>query len=199
VTEPSAAASQGPGHVFVLNGRLEHLRADVHIVPTDRSFDVQRSWWPVFHDEPLATVKPTSWAQDRSGKAAGQDGIWFLDLVRPSVEELTTAVAEVLRKVAADLAGHARVTGRSRPLVAMPPVGGGRGGFRERRGDVIAALLETLEFVDGDRVERQATADGHPFEPADHVVGNVARVQRSHVQRRQRWAGGALGRRVEAG
>lgn len=151
VSEPSAHRNPGPGHVFVLNGRLEHLRADVHIVPTDRAFDVQPSWWRVFGNAKLETVRPTNWDRDRSGQAPGQPGVWFLDVVRSSVEELTSAVAVLLHRVVEDLAGAGEVSGRSRPLIAMPPVGGRHGGFRGRRGEVIAALLDTVERVVAER------------------------------------------------
>lgn len=146
------ATDNAPGHVFVVNGSLEHLRCDAVIVPTDLAFRVEPSFWPVFDNRLPADVRPDDWTRARSGEARGYPGVWFLDVARSSVAELTFALDALLVEIA-DGAGrvdrdNADPEGaRARRLVALPTLGVRNGGFRRERGKLINALLESAEAI----------------------------------------------------
>jgi SIR2-like domain len=143
----------GAGHVFVVRGLLENLAADALIVPTDRAFQVEPSWAPVWGGGPAERLRPPDWGRGRAGQAAGHPNVWFLDVamggtadlgvgadVSGPVDWLTRGVREVLDHIGA--AGLAAGSGRARPLVAMPTVGVEGGGYDAVRGEVLPALLE---------------------------------------------------------
>jgi hypothetical protein len=145
------------GHVFVVNGRLEHLDADAFLVPTDPDFDLEDYWAPVWGGGDGAELRPESWDGCRCGRAADGRPLWFLDVSIEAGEEsgaaaddralrwLTDGLREALEAVAA--ADLETGPGRARPLVALPTIGVGKGGFAQVRGEALRAILDTSYAV----------------------------------------------------
>ncbi|MBD5785054.1 SIR2 family protein [Cellulosimicrobium terreum] len=147
-----------PGHLFVVNGRLEALSADAVVVPTDAGFHVERWWRDAAGLAPESTwsqVRPDGWGTGaalpaRSSRRGGRQRpeVWFLDTIASTPEGVGDAALRVLTAIVERSGEHlrasARELGRDLPLVALPVVGTGYGGHRLRRGQVISALLSTL-------------------------------------------------------
>ncbi|WP_336724662.1 SIR2 family protein [Cellulosimicrobium cellulans] len=150
-----------PGHLFVVNGRLESLSADAVIIPTDAGFHVER-WWRGAAGLPpegtWASLKPIGWergsalparAPRRSGRR--QPEVWFLDTIASTPagvgDSARRAVAAVVERSVDLLWSSARESGRDVPLIALPVIGTGYGGHRLRRGQVITQLLTSLHDV----------------------------------------------------
>jgi hypothetical protein len=144
-----------PAHVFVTRGKIENFVHDAVIVPTDRAFNVERHWNPVLglnEREDAGALRPEGWLTGRGGRARGRSAVWFIDVGRDRgerVEWLAEGVCEVLHDVADQDLEPSR--GRVRPLVVMPMVGIGRGGFGRERGEAIKAVLRAAQDVAGDR------------------------------------------------
>ncbi len=135
------------GHVFAVRGRLESIHCDAVIIPTDSSCRVEAIW-----DEARnGTNDPTHIdGYTRAATAEGRGGIWFVDVTdrnEPSLDAMRRHLGGALAEISAVLAQPepARVSHRERPLVALPMLGVGGGGLRENTGDVILALLDTLD------------------------------------------------------
>lgn len=133
-----------PGHVFVVNGSVEHLRAEAVVVPTDRAFTVETSWQATFPGSSPAEVRPVDWQTTRAGQAQRHPGVWFLDVARPTVHEVIAALDALLADIADHLSRH-RTDSRARPLIAVPTLGVRHGGFAHERGTLIHALLDSGE------------------------------------------------------
>lgn len=133
------------GHVFVVNGLLDRLSWDAAVVPTDDRFVVSSGWRTVLGTDAPASLRPPDWSARRAGRAVGRSDIWFLDVARGTVEALTGAIDALLADIAATLAVIPARNGRSRPLIAVPALGTGLGGFNDRRGAAIEGLLDSAE------------------------------------------------------
>lgn len=130
----------------MVNGALQRLRADARLVPTDSGFHVLPSWHEITGPHP-EKLQPRRWDTDRFGEAVGMPGVWFLDVARADLTELTGDLGRVLRSMAASVTGPPLASARSRPLIAIPSVGGRAGGFNNRRGELITAILTALRDV----------------------------------------------------
>ncbi|MGY1810170.1 SIR2 family protein [Blastococcus sp. SYSU D00669] len=145
------------GHVFVVPGNLQSLRADDVLVSTDYAPGIGRKWWPVLGwDEREGAVRsrtlpelsprrrvalvpstsdvpggPNRWLV-AVGAHEGADVTWLLDGVRQALE----AVVEN---------GRDRTPLGRRRRVAMPVMGVGRGGFNGQRGNAIHGLLDVAQ------------------------------------------------------
>lgn len=140
------------GHVFVVQGTIGEIGADASVVSTDSVFDVQPSWHglvsPGQRYHPLKH-KPSNWSERGWGRDAGGRPVWFLDVTAATLGG-TDAFGR-LDRVLNEIAGtglRSTVIGRQLPLVVLPVIGTGMGGFDHERGTVIDRLLETcLDFV----------------------------------------------------
>ena len=128
------------GHLFVVHGRLEHLGWDAAVVPTDAEFTVERYWAPVLGTRDFASLEPGSWATGSAAPSPGGKGVWFLDVAMTDIGSLAGQDRLVLDKIAAQ--PIAPKDGRALPLVVMPVLGSGAGGFNHVRGELLTALLE---------------------------------------------------------
>ncbi|MGO1315677.1 MAG: SIR2 family protein [Cellulomonadaceae bacterium] len=146
-----------PGHVFVVNGSLAELGADVLVIPTDAHFSVRQAWHSIatgLEPAPAAArireMKPARWRPGAALPAAlpvGEQWIWFVDAARPTSSEVAQVAANVIEGVAhhrADLRAQARKAGRELPLVAMPVLGSAGGGHNTHRGELLRDLLTQL-------------------------------------------------------
>lgn len=154
-----------PGHVFVVRGRLENLDHDAVVLPSDRSFTVEPVWDPLLTADCAATsssasvLRPATWGEQRWGRVRPGEGeaahpaVWFVDVVAErGGEQLSEQARGMLARVEAALADIAAAdvvpgSGRPRPLVALPALGVGGGGFGDVRGQVVRGLLGTCERV----------------------------------------------------
>ena len=166
----------GRGHVFAVHGRIELLRHDAVVVPTGPRLQASRTWWPLLggHDH----------GRPRSDRAApgvrygrGTDTVWLLDVERPpgaGLPWLLDGVREVLEEIAAVVRCDPR---RVLPLVVLPVLGIGAGGFGDDRGAVIRGLLDVA-----DDVVRAHAVDIAFVTPDPAVYGAVQHLRR--LQRR---------------
>lgn len=197
----------GSGHVFVVRGRLENLDHDAVVLPTDQHFSVGRRWHGVLGAEErlnapgawssaLRELRPHDWADRRWGRARRAPGFvpssptWFVDSANEHadpagtyasidalMQRLTTALADI------DAANVPTGSGRPRPLIALPTLGVGRGGFGSVRGRVIDRLLETCQTA----VERSGI---------DVVIVAADSADHAAFQARRRLRGGRHAERL---
>lgn len=174
----------GGGHVFVIEGRIGHLDCDAVVVPTDRDFVVEPAWHRALGVAPDAVpgLEPADWRHRRFGRgrsAALVQPAWFVDVVRggEDVETELAGVMERLRGALEEIAA-ARLepgAGRAKPLVALPTLGTGGGGFGEVTGTVVEEQLAACQDVVG----------GHEFDVvvvaatgSDYTAFQSARLSR---------------------
>lgn len=176
------------GHVFVVPGTINDLRCDHVLIPTDYKLSVRRMWFPVLgweNDEiaerELSGIEMLS-PEHRAVLLPEQDDRprrWLIAVgafLGDGVEWLYDGLRQTLDLVAQHPGRPA--LGRSRPLVAMPTLGVGGGGFGLTRGQVIAGLLATAE----------TSAQQHGIDvvivvnnPADYAAFQHLRRQSDHV------------------
>ncbi len=156
-----------PGHVFVVRGRIENLDHDATILPTDSVFSIEKQWAAALGAsaelagssawKPTArALRPAAWSERGWGRTLeGADEVpllrptWFLDAVRYG-DDGDHSLALVVDRLSATLAAVAAAavepgSRRPRPLVAVPTLGVGGGGFGHMRGQVIDRLLRACE------------------------------------------------------
>lgn len=149
------AAEQEPGvqgHVFVVQGTIGKVGTDAAVVSTDGIFDVQPSWHALVspgRSYDSTKHEPSDWSERGWGRDRAGQPIWFLD-----VSASTTGGIDGfgrLQRVLAEIASGglvSTVVGRELPLVVLPVIGTGMGGFSRERGTVIDRLLTTCrDFV----------------------------------------------------
>lgn len=143
------------GHFFVLRGDLRRLMCSAVLLPCDTNWELVTAHWAEllelddFEESPFghrlrvnpgvtrfADLAPRNGRRVRLVTTAGDhkpDPQWVAD----GVVEAITDFSDELRTL----------PGRIKPLVALPIVGTGAGGFRHRRGALINALLPALRRV----------------------------------------------------
>jgi SIR2-like domain len=146
VVGSSAGRGQGRGHVFAVHGRIELLRHDAVVLPTGPDLQVSSTWRPLLggYDERLWQA---GWAAAGLRYGRGADTVWFLDVDRPpgaGLPWLLDGVRAVLAEVASAVSSD---PGRVLPLVVLPVLGIGAGGFGDDRGAVILGLLDVADDV----------------------------------------------------
>lgn len=147
------------GHVFIVHGDLTRLACDAWLMPCGRNAVPQPHWWtevetsPGFtwpeppeewsyagrrcfklydrHYSELGHPLPTPWVTNVGG-GRHSDVKWFLEGVREFM--MRVADGEITEPL----------FGRARPLVALPLVGTGYGGARQRAGQIVRELLPML-------------------------------------------------------
>lgn len=144
--------SMPPGHVFVVRGLLESIACDAVIVPTSSSFRPRYTWFSVLGVEDRTAPAGASDDRVRLFPTDSNHGpAWLLNVAHDghrSVDWLVDGLRAAFDRIAADLALHSLGDGRVRPLVALPTLGVGQGGYEGVRGEVIRALHSTaMDFV----------------------------------------------------
>ena len=134
------------GHLFVVRGDVRRLARDAWLMPCDADGKPSPEWLLPDQPAPRLARLPAGWREgrERAAEAEGGDGPrvwlvnmdaddsdagWFLDGVRRFLKQAATALKK----------GKSR-TGRSKPLVAVPVVGGGRDRDPGLAGAVMAEL-----------------------------------------------------------
>ena len=150
----------GAGHLFVLRGDLRRLHCSAVFVPCDSRWDlVWDDWKDIL---PPHRFAPSPAYPGRYRLIGGGGDGRFTDLDRgdrrvrlvvaaddgrhaPSIEETAQWVCSGIVEAIRDWAISAgSVAGRVMPLIGLPLVGTGAGGFRLQRGVLINALVPKL-------------------------------------------------------
>jgi hypothetical protein len=142
------------GHLFVLRGDLTSLQCSAVLVPCDSNWEVVWEYWSALL--PAKRFERSPWG--RRLKGGGGDGRFYdvgtshkrrIRLVvtadgRGNAQWVADGVVEAIESFSHELPVRA---GRIKPLVALPLVGTGKGGFEYKRGLLIRALLPPLVKV----------------------------------------------------
>jgi hypothetical protein len=142
------------GHLFVLRGDLTSLQCSAVLVPCDNNWEVVWDYWSALL--PAQRFERSPWG--RRLKGGGGDGRFYdvatshkrkIRLVvtadgRGKAKWVADGVVEAIESFSHELPIPA---GRIKPLVALPLVGTGNGGFEYKRGLLIRALLPRLVKV----------------------------------------------------
>lgn len=115
-------------------------------MPTGPKFGFSASWRAVV-DGDVERWRPADWGRQGVRHGRGGKRVWFLDVSRPPGARLDWLLDGV-RAVLADIAATVRPPAeRLLPLVLLPVVGIGAGGFGDDRGAVIRGLLDVADEV----------------------------------------------------
>jgi hypothetical protein len=173
-------------HLFVIHGDLTHVHADGYLIPADWRLEIGLPWRGVLGDLPepgyreLPAVEPQriKWGVlERPAPAVASDGtqrdpsLLLVADIASTTRDISRPIngLKVALGIAADHWGAHGVTRRDRPLLAMPLIGCGRGGFQGIQGAVVESLLTALD----------AQVPGLPF---DVVLVCYDRAQYAAVQ-----------------
>ncbi|MVA74491.1 hypothetical protein GC722_00345 [Auraticoccus sp. F435] len=142
----AAEALAGPGHLFVLLGKIGNVVADAAVIPTDRLLTVEPQWEHVTGRSPAdmhRDWKPADWEATGYSSAPVGEEYWFLDVTNEHDDDDTaqSRLRALLQRVAGALTGgESKSPGRIRPLVLVPVVGVGAGGMDGQTGAVVQQL-----------------------------------------------------------
>ncbi len=134
------------GQLFVVHGRIEALVHDAAVVPVDQDFRFNRYW-----DELVgpAAQKPGRWDPHGWGRTLGsRERVWAVSIggdTADPYEVILDRVERCLASIDKRRSAHAPVRGAgTRPLVAIPVIGIGLGGYAEDRGTALRLLVSRL-------------------------------------------------------
>lgn len=133
------------GHLFIVHGRIESVIHDAALVPVDQAFDFNPVWTPLVGERPAL---PSAWAERGFGRIKpAPDRVWAVSIGNGAdpYELVLDRIAGALGRI--DLRRDAYPPKRgpgSLPLVAVPVIGIGRGGFGGDRGSVLRMLVDDL-------------------------------------------------------
>lgn len=144
------------GHVFVQRGDLTKLACDGVLIPTDAQLNVTRHWRALLPPELIESssyggwlrvevAPPEGWGRARRAlELPGTGRLWLVETgaADPTAPWIADGVRQAVRLAGPIL--RASESARAKPLLALPLPGAGDGGLRERRGEVIEALLPAL-------------------------------------------------------
>jgi SIR2-like domain len=150
----SALGSNPVGHVFIARGDVRRLACDAWLMPADAHGRVQDKWLlPGAREQPWPTPP-------RDGQAGKRRVLqlrdWPADRPRPWLVNVegdpetpadwyVEGVRQFLKEVGPALQNGLRRSPRRTPLVALPLVGTGQGGGRDKAGEILAGLLRRLQ------------------------------------------------------
>ena len=150
------------GHLFVLRGDLALLRCDAVLVPCDSKYNVVWGYWSRLL--PRNRFEQSPCVNEWRRFTGAPDNEHFVDVItrgerwvrlvvtaedgrRGNAEQTARRVVQVVIEAITDLADRRRAnsrSGRVKPLIGLPLVGTGDGGFKKTRGVLIEALLPEL-------------------------------------------------------
>jgi hypothetical protein len=177
------------GALLVLRGDLTLLACDALLVPTSHAVEVTRSWRGVVGPSSpgnadwwrVDVVPPASWGEQQRCFLApepslGRD-VWFVLTGRhgATITWLVAGVAAALSQAARQI--DRTKSKRSKPLVGLPLVGTGAGGYGDDRGAVIAALLPALDRI---AAEEDIDIALVLWDEADHAAVQKTRHPQPH-------------------
>lgn len=140
-----ADMTEPEGHLFIVHGRIESVIHDAALVPVDEAYDFNSIWTPLVGKRPPL---PLNWKTRGYGRIKpAPDRVWAVSIGDGSdrYEEVLDRIIGALQRI--DLRRDARPPKRgpgTLPMVAVPVIGIGRGGFGSDRGSVLRMLVEGL-------------------------------------------------------
>lgn len=165
------------GHLFVVHGKIESVVHDAAVIPVGRERIYNPVWRSLVGETP---VRPDDWDRRGWGRVHNApDRVWAVCVggLRPDpYDQILERIHHVLRRVdeRRDVYEKKR-PGHSLPLVAVPVVGIGYGGYGEQMGDVLTQLVAGLaEWA------RELNVDVALVTP-DPAVYAAAQYARRHV------------------
>jgi hypothetical protein len=134
------------GHVFVVHGRIESLVHDAAVVPVASGLKYASVWRPLVGQQP---VRPDDWSNRGWGRIHNApDRVWAVsvgvrtpggyDIILDRIRSVVARVDERRGRYPLKRPGH------TLPLLAVPVVGIGRGGFADDMGSVLGQLVKAL-------------------------------------------------------
>lgn len=172
-SQQEASRSDGPGHLFITRGDVTNIQCDAWLLPTDRARKVEPGWlkgvtWLKECLEALGAqgdeATPSCVGLDdlsvQAGGGLGRRTPYLTDVVhergagaeqpadgvRTFVHAATFALADPVGSSSRET-DHAK-TQRERPLLAVPLVGTGKGGWGRKKGEATEKLVrQLLELV----------------------------------------------------
>ena len=146
------------GHVFFIRGDITQLACDAWLLPTSRRITLTDTWksrhpelmelrllcnpsreWRSGDERVMPVTcwpkqKPMPWFVNVGGHE-GKEAGWYVEGVRQFFDKVIPAVKSQ---------GKRFLENRSKPLIALPLVGTGRGGGIKRAGEILSCLLPEL-------------------------------------------------------
>ncbi|MGV1005785.1 MAG: SIR2 family NAD-dependent protein deacylase [Candidatus Nanopelagicales bacterium] len=143
--------------LYVVHGNLAHIHADGYLIPADARLEIGRSWLEVLDDRHAPAVGDTQAGVRNPKVRAFLEGSRLILVTDTSSETqdtqwLIAGMRAALQAAGEVWTGDAPVWGadrppRERPLLAMPLIGCGRGGFRGQQGRVVLEVLTALDAL----------------------------------------------------
>ena len=133
------------GHLFIVHGRIESVIHDAALVPVDQAYDFNSIWTPLGRDAP-APATEVEGARLRRIKPA-PDRVWAVSIGNglDPYEDVVDRIVGALQRIELRRDAYPPKRGPGTlPLVAVPVIGIGRGGFGSDRGSVLRMLVEGL-------------------------------------------------------
>lgn len=130
------------GHLFVAHGLIEEVVHDAAIVPGGERLKL-RSWRRLVGDH---FQRPPEWSRLGVGRIhSTPEPVWGVNVAGAGgdYDRLLKRIATALEDIAENPDG-AQIREGNLPLVAMPVIGIGEGGFSEQRGVVLRKLVDML-------------------------------------------------------
>lgn len=132
------------GHLFIVHGRIESVIHDAALVPVDAGFNFHPGWRELVGDRP---TPPPGWHRGFARMKAATDRVWAV-----STGDGSDDYDVILGRIEAALGRVDKFRSSRRlergpgtlPLVALPVIGIGYGGYSADRGEVLRLLVERL-------------------------------------------------------
>ncbi len=132
------------GHLFVVHGRIESIVHDAALIPVDAAFRFNRGWQGLVGTSPRV---PPGWERGYARMKEAPDRVWAVSTGdgRENYELILDRIESALERVHTYRRSYPLKRGEgSLPLVALPVVGIGLGGYSEDRGNVLRLLTSRL-------------------------------------------------------
>lgn len=143
-----------PGHLFITHGDLTSLACDAWLLPTDRSFDIEKNWWVAMTDAryPEMSVAGRTWADGQPVQSFCRHPtfgteVWLGMVGGYDVHHFAAVGAKFVVAASKALKEHdacATSTWRTQRLIALPVLGSGMAGSAHEVDAILSALVPAL-------------------------------------------------------
>ncbi|GAB2776652.1 SIR2 family protein [Nocardioides salsibiostraticola] len=133
------------GHLFIVHGRIDSVIHDAALVPVDQAYHFTSVWTSLVGPNPPLPLK---WKERGYGRIKpAPDRVWAVSIGNgmDPYDQVLERIIGALRRIEIRRDAYPPKRGPdSLPLVAVPVIGIGRGGYSADRGDVLRMLVEGL-------------------------------------------------------
>ncbi|WP_156411467.1 SIR2 family protein [Nocardioides sp. Soil805] len=132
------------GHLFVVHGRIESVIHDAALIPVDAAFNFNPGWRDLVGASPRV---PPGWDRGYGRMKEAPDRVWAVSTGDGSEDYafILDRIVGALERVDKFRDSYPLKRGEGTlPLVALPVIGIGLGGYSEDRGKVLHLLVERL-------------------------------------------------------